>query len=348
MKKLDGIEAGRGIAALLVVLVHGTNIMALPQNLGVKAFDGLFKFAHAGVDFFFVLSGFIIYYIHHLEFDKPSKLGGYWQKRFIRIVPTYWVVLALFGCILVVSPTKELYERQFDTIVRSIFLLPGGHGQILGVVWSLTHEFLFYAFFSVLLINRRIGKFLFAIWFIFLVLHLLFDIVEHKILSELVLRLLNFGFFLGMLAAKLLIDRRVYFEKTLIIIGLIVFFGAGVYESYGKDIPVEWWFLHMCYLLGSTLCILGIVSFEQKHGLQIPRFLLAMGKASYSIYLTHVIVLMIIAEAVNFVNWLPVEVVFSLSIMGTVVAGILFSNYIEFPLISRVNAWFKSKESRAA
>lgn len=143
MKKLEGIEAGRGIAALLVLLAHATIILGFPQNLGVDGFNGLFKFGHAGVEFFFVLSGFIIFYIHHQDIGQLNQLANYWQKRFIRIMPTYWVVLALYGCILVITPTAERHEREFDTIFRSIFLLPGGHGQILGVAWTLTRELLF-------------------------------------------------------------------------------------------------------------------------------------------------------------------------------------------------------------
>ncbi len=207
MQKLNGIEAGRGIAALLVVLVHATSILALPQNLGIQAFDGLFKFGHAGVDFFFVLSGFIIYYIHYQEFNQPWRVASYWQKRFVRIVPTYWIVLAAYGCILFVSPTKDLNEREIDTIIRSVFLMPGGNGQILGVAWTLTHEFLFYALFSVLLINFRVGKVLFSVWFFFLVLELFFDIANQQKIIEFLFRIFNFGFFFGMLAAKLLILR---------------------------------------------------------------------------------------------------------------------------------------------
>lgn len=343
MQKLNGIEAGRGIAALLVVLVHATSILALPQNLGIQAFDGLFKFGHAGVDFFFVLSGFIIYYIHYQEFNQPWRVASYWQKRFVRIVPTYWIVLAAYGCILFVSPTRDLNEREIDTIIRSVFLMPGGNGQILGVAWTLTHEFLFYALFSVLLINFRVGKVLFSVWFFFLVLELFFDIANQQKIIEFLFRIFNFGFFFGMLAAKLLILRVVSYEKTLIYSGVILFFGAGVYESFGSNIPNEWWLLHFCYLIGSTLFILGIVSFEQRFGLRIPRLMLIMGKASYSVYLTHVIVLMILAKFSSMLMFLPPEVFFCLSIIVTVYAGIIFSAFVEFPVINMINGFLKRR-----
>lgn len=348
MNKLDGIEAGRGIAALLVLLAHATIILGLPQNLGVDGFNGLFEFGHAGVEFFFVLSGFIIFYIHHQDIARPDRLSNYWQKRFVRIVPTYWIVLALYGCILVFSPTAQRHEREFDTIFRSIFLLPGGHGQILGVAWTLTREFLFYSMFSVLLINRKAGIVLFISWFSLLSIQLLFQPFPSVVLVDFTLQLFNLGFFLGMFAAKLIVSKRVIFEKALMTLGLLLFFSVGLFESFAENIPKGWWLLHTCYLLGSTLFIVGVVSYEQKHGLKVPRFLLTIGKASYSIYLTHVIVLMIFAEVTNLFMWLSPNVFFSLCIVGSVFAGILFSKFVEFPVISVVNGWFKAKLPKVA
>ena len=78
--KLRGVEAGRGIAALLVVCVHCTDMLAGPAYAGRMPLFGLFSFGHAGVDFFFVLSGFIIYFIHHREIGQQRMLGGYLYK----------------------------------------------------------------------------------------------------------------------------------------------------------------------------------------------------------------------------------------------------------------------------
>jgi len=50
------------------------------------------QFGHAGVDFFFVLSGFIIFFVHGKDIGKPSRLPHYVWRRFIRIYPVYWAV----------------------------------------------------------------------------------------------------------------------------------------------------------------------------------------------------------------------------------------------------------------
>jgi peptidoglycan/LPS O-acetylase OafA/YrhL len=54
--RLEGVEAGRGVAALLVVLYHAA--LHVEGNVpGSAVLWGLPHFGHAGVDFFFVLSG---------------------------------------------------------------------------------------------------------------------------------------------------------------------------------------------------------------------------------------------------------------------------------------------------
>ena len=111
--KLLGIEAARGLAALLVVTRHCTQMLSGARYFGALPLGGLFVFGHAGVDFFFVLSGFIIAYIHAGDLGRPERFGGYASKRVIRIYPTYWVALAIMGALLVVA---AILHRRFDRV----------------------------------------------------------------------------------------------------------------------------------------------------------------------------------------------------------------------------------------
>ena len=87
--RLLSVEAARGAAAVLVLLVHSSAMLAAPKYFGEMPFYGLFKFGHAGVDFFFVLSGFIIFHVHRTDLGNPARLGKYLARRFVRIFPTY-------------------------------------------------------------------------------------------------------------------------------------------------------------------------------------------------------------------------------------------------------------------
>ncbi len=65
------------------------------EGFGPFPASGLFAFGHAGVDFFFVLSGFIILHVHAGDIGRPVRLGHYLQRRFTRVYPFYWVVFLL-------------------------------------------------------------------------------------------------------------------------------------------------------------------------------------------------------------------------------------------------------------
>ena len=63
---LTSLEIARGFAAIMVLLFHASTISAYEFGYGERPFGNLFLTGRAGVDFFFVLSGFIITYIHIL------------------------------------------------------------------------------------------------------------------------------------------------------------------------------------------------------------------------------------------------------------------------------------------
>ena len=53
----------------------------------------IFQFGHAGVDLFFVISGFIILFVHYDDIGRPERVGRYLGRRLSRIMPAYWVAL---------------------------------------------------------------------------------------------------------------------------------------------------------------------------------------------------------------------------------------------------------------
>ena len=79
--QLEGVEASRGAAAILVVGVHVTQVLA--GHNGTPAFGGLMSFGHAGVDCFFVLSRFIITFTHGRDLGRPGQFWQFSRKRLI-------------------------------------------------------------------------------------------------------------------------------------------------------------------------------------------------------------------------------------------------------------------------
>ncbi len=335
--KLLSVEVARGLAAVLVVLVHTTDMLADPKYFGTKVFDGLFKFGHAGVDFFFVLSGFIIFHVHRGDLGKVSRLGEYLRRRFARIFPTYWVVFAIYALILVFSPTRDLYERNIEAVLSSITLVPiGGKVPILSVAWTLQHEMLFYTLFGVMFFSRTAGKIVLGSWAALIGWNIMTGRFQ-MFPGDFLLSVFNIEFFFGIGLAVLLARRRALYPVAPFIAGLVIFFGTGMFESFAPSFSSAWVVPHLLYATGATLALYGIASAEMGGSLRaIPNWIVGLGTASYSIYLMHTIVIMILQQGVRALlhfTTLPLELTFAVLVVATVIVCERFSFYVEQPLL---------------
>lgn len=78
---LDGL---RGVAALLVVWYH---IFEGFQFAGNKPVIDFINHGYLAVDFFFILSGFVVGYAYDNRWGKTLTLGGFFRRRLIRLQP---------------------------------------------------------------------------------------------------------------------------------------------------------------------------------------------------------------------------------------------------------------------
>lgn len=346
MNKLTGVEAARGVAALLVVLVHASSMFGEAKYLGQMPLGGLFKFGHAGVDFFFVLSGFIIYFIHADELGESRHVAAYWLKRFIRLMPAYWVVLTIYGALLAISPTKDRYEQDPLTIIASIFLVPQPHGPILGVSWSLSHEILFYLLFSTLFFSKALGRTLFAAWGGMIIFNLATQHFQDWFWGGFVFRIFNAEFFFGIFVAYALRAWPVRLPLTALVLGTFLFLSAGIYESWGPPQAAEWLPRHLAYATGAAMVLYGLVGLENQNRLRVPALASVLGEASYSIYLLHVILIMLMQQLYLFLSrWvhLPHSLVFAFVVVLAVAGGAAFSKAVEQPLLKNLRHRFIRK-----
>ncbi len=275
------LQAGRGIAALLVVLFHTTLLFASKKYWGVKIGGGLFGFGYAGVEFFFVLSGFIILYAHERDIDNPRSVWRYLGKRFRRIYPIYWLItLALTAVVLM---TRDFHRA----LIPNSFLLIGAHtGAVLAVAWTLFHEVLFYLIFAVLIVNFRVGLIAFGLWFIACIASL-FGSVPHYSFAP-----LNLLFGFGMVAA--LASSRLRLQNWLWWAGIVGFGLVGVADvrfGFGATSPIIF-----AYGLAAAVFVAGGASAERAGRIAAPVALCRLGDASYVLYLIHYPILSVLAK----------------------------------------------------
>ena len=328
--RLWSIEAARGIAALLVVLFHATILMRSPSYFSLAPLGGFFEFGFAGVDFFFVLSGFIILWAHGRAIGVRTVLRGYLYKRFIRIFPLYWFVCALILLAVTVKLTRAGVEDL--EVIASLLLWPHPGAPLVAVAWTLSHELLFYAAFGAMIAYRQSGTALMAAWFIGIVWTMFLGQTNSPL--GVLFHPRNLEFFVGMAAAE--ICRR--FDSMprpqwIAILGCAIFAAAATASSHhvGEEI------LLAGYALGSGLIIVGATLAEMQGNLRVPAFLIMVGRASYSIYLVHYFALSIIIKGLMYTGWLALvgpTGCFLVLVSGALGAGIVLHVWVEAPLLA--------------
>lgn len=146
-QKIDALTSTRGFAALMVVIFHfGTEVF--PFNLAEQFFTG----GNLGVSYFFVLSGFVMYWTYH---KRVISYGEFLKRRIARIVPLYLFAILLSLLFLII-----FQGRPGDNFVTALLLnltflqayVPGYAATINSPGWTLSVEMLFYLLFPLLLL----------------------------------------------------------------------------------------------------------------------------------------------------------------------------------------------------
>jgi peptidoglycan/LPS O-acetylase OafA/YrhL len=293
---------------MLVVLFHASGTLGSEAYGARTVFGDFFSWGHSGVQFFFVLSGFIILSVHRKDLGRPETFKNYATKRFIRIYPVYWVVLVpLIALYFAVPSFGTGVETELPVIVGSIFLL-GTEPPILTVAWTLFHEILFYAIFGVMILNRGLGMITMGIWFIGCVLG-----------PTYVFAPINLLFLFGMAAAWFAPRPDKVPALTFCLLGASGFVAVGVSEWLGwfepSDTPST-----LLYGLTALLVVIGSVRLEQEDKIAIPRAISFVGDASYSIYLVHYSVIVI---GVKIMGGMPAHLLFAIVVLLAAGAGMV-------------------------
>ena len=147
------LQLFRGLAALFVLLFHVDVISNL--RFSTRFAGGHFSAGHLGVDFFFVLSGFIIWHVHAKDMGFAGRASSYLLKRVLRIWPLVLLLTtAKLGYMFFLGGAGVgAGKGSAEVVICSYFLLPVteslGGKPLLDSAWTLPYEMLFYLAFAV-------------------------------------------------------------------------------------------------------------------------------------------------------------------------------------------------------
>lgn len=299
-QKLLSVQALRGIAALLVVLFH-LDAMFREGAPRSRDFGDFWARGFAGVDMFFVISGFIMVYVTQDLTPKLKNAGRFLYARITRIYPLWWVFALLMMAYFYTAygqpaaPDKASGDGVFPYIAKSFFLLPQANDPVLGVGWTLIHEMLFYMLFAAgLLLPRKFLPVWLASWAAIIVLaSVIWTPVKGHAgnLFELITSPINMEFILGAFVALWLSRERAGWTGYIFWIGLALFTTALLFNTPGRGQYFNWVRVAV-YGLPCALIILGAVHLDRLNKLSVPGFLATLGDWSYSLYLSHLLVLL--------------------------------------------------------
>lgn len=340
-RKLGGLQATRGVAALLVAVFHMSRNLALPQYYGTIPLDNAFGFGHAGVDFFFVLSGFIISFVHDDDIGRPERLGRYAWRRVTRIYPIYWFITIFEVARAAVSNTAAERLGAWH-LVRSVLLLPDAAEPPINVAWTLEHEMLFYVAFGLAIVNRRAGIVLMAVC---LALGIAFmTLPPGGPLFNFLAYPFHLQFLMGIAAARFVSRVRPPGARIIACLGATAFLAVGLAENAGYFIMGDMT-EHMLLGAASMVMIAGMVCAERDGNLRVGRMALLLGDASYVLYLLHLLVGTLIIRvlgAVGVLSLIPSVVALIIAILGCVAAALAVHLCVEAPTLE----WIRQRAAR--
>jgi peptidoglycan/LPS O-acetylase OafA/YrhL len=155
-EKLTSIQVLRAVAALGVVTFH----LAAEINTVGTPFPELF-IGSAGVDLFFVVSGYVMVSSSSSLFGAPGGAATFLSRRLIRIVPLYWAAsTVLLVHTLMRHSDLQSADLSWGALIASFAFIPyprpsGEFGPLLKVGWTLNYEMFFYVIFAAALAFRR-------------------------------------------------------------------------------------------------------------------------------------------------------------------------------------------------
>lgn len=291
-----------------------------------------------GVDIFFVISGFIMAYI--INSNTNLTFFSFIKNRVIRIVPNYWFYTFLFLFIGLFIKNLFVNNETFETVLMSLFFISHlnptvslGYTPTLTVGWTLNFEMFFYFLVGISLLFNfdNIKKLLFIsmILVMFVVVYKVFKIdFYNQIFAQ--VRLLEFvvGIVFFLMMQK---KSKLFHNKYLILCGLSLVCFVLLIDKLSI----------LRYIAVSSFIVYLALFFENRLSIyknNIINNLVFQGEISYSLYLSHSIVLLILFNIFHEVAYSYVLLI--IAVVITYYISILSHKYIEIKFANSLKGKF--------
>lgn len=348
--KLNAIQYLRAVAATVVVLSHAANSL-----LGHTSHLINLDYGAYGVDIFFVVSGFIMFYT---TFDMGVRPSTFLVKRLIRIFPLYFILSTVMFSLVVLNPVSFNKESaDVSAYLESVLFIPHWNPRlhnlepIVGPGWTLNYEMFFYLLFaaSLFLRYRWGGVAVLPVIGSLVVLGRVHPIENPAFITYTSPLMLEFCLGIVVAAAFVAPAKSILRWPS----ALTVLLGAGIAylyafqsDSYGSEAIRPFYVGLPC-----ALSVVALVAIERGGRLPNIAFLALLGDASYSLYLVHGFVLGIGQRLwhrfVSLDSVLSHALFIALILVASVATALLVYRHLELKVGGSLTALLRQVEARS-
>jgi len=291
-----GLQYVRGIAAMMVVYHHtGFQIFKAGGHVGLP----LWQLGAAGVDLFFVTSGFIMWVTTQDAHVTPAE---FCYRRIVRVAPLYWLATLFLLGVSLAAP-QLLGTTKFDPghAMESLLFVPVEHpifaGEALPFIiqgWTLNYEMFFYAVFALTLLLApavrlvTVTGVLAALAVVGLLVQ--FENLQAKFYTSTIMLEFAFGAAIGALHGRARSEILPFASAALATLGVVALLLAGMngfaYGPSGFD-PTR----TLIWGGPAAAMVFGVVMLDRAGRVRRSASLSRLGDSSYSLYLTHIFTL---------------------------------------------------------
>lgn len=295
-ERLGFLDVARGVAALFVLAEHGLGA-CFPELVPSVLGNG--SLGRAGVILFLIISGFII----PASLEQGGSNARFWLRRFFRLFPAYWLSIAVaYGYGLLPGPSDLEVSLGAGDWLLNLTMLQGffGRPNVWGVFWTLQLELLIYVSCSLLFaarLLRRADQIACLAFLAYAVIGLARPLCFGKPFGINGQRFLYFAPLVGLVAHSFTTGR--FGRSALLTGGVCQIFMVGAIWSLNHALfPLE--MTSSC--LGELACTWGIAYacfflLLALRSCTMPAAGCWLGRISYSVYLLHPFVLVVLSRA---------------------------------------------------
>jgi len=281
--RLSGLDALRGLAAIVVVLCHYTvgysDVTGHPFHPSFTVPDG-----HYGVELFFIISGFVIF----MTLDRCPHPYDFVASRISRLIPAFWTCMFLTATATVVLGLYWMPRLGVRSVVANMTMAPRlfGRPAIDPSYWTLAYELVFYVLAAIAFYgggSRRTELFC-AVW-------LLLSLASHLVGLEHIPERLNLllalewapFFVIGVMLYRIRHAGRT--RARILVLGAAL--AMCLFGPHWSFRPI-----HSVVFLGLIAVFTGLVWLGTMNGSPLARLLplVFLGDISYSLYLIHQVI----------------------------------------------------------